>query len=541
MAKYEGFAADGKTTNLDRILAGLAGNSVGTQAMKESVKGYFGYSDSEAAAMIAARSRNGSISAALDGFSRYGIDVSKLGNSSIRSLLATEYGTHEDRLKQARYLQGLAGTQALKKDERAQLDSALAAPGADDGKLKEALVKLSSTRDMEKNAGDQSRESLANIDNATADLATKLIPLTSSIRDGIAWLAKKAGYVDKFGNSESAKAERDTALGAMPASNEEGRVNRLKAELNEVNRNPEKYTQEYRDQIAKAYSDEAARVPQAVAAGGNSASPDVTRPIAANKADFLAKTRVGAEASAAAIQAEGYSTRAEWLQAQLGLETGWGAHVLPGTNNVGNIKADRNWKGKRATFAVREYDRVTGEVRRVNQDFRVYDSLEEGIKDYGRLLKNSGQYLPVREARTADQFASALGRSGYATDPEYGRKIRATIASMDDAKAPALPAEIVNSQRAAEAKARAEYAKAGASERRAIEATVGRDVLVPPGDKFGMMQLPAGARSAGSASTPQGFHFQGTFSLKDQKTGRDMADPLLFSHMAAPRPAGARD
>lgn len=506
MAKYQGFASDGKTTNIDRILAGLAGNSVGTQAMKESVKGYFGYSDSEAAAMIGAYSRNGSVGAALDGFRQYGVDPSTLGNTSIRSLMSAAYGSHDDRMKQAKYLQGLTGADALKKDERQMLDSALATPGTDDGNLKQALIKLSATRDMEKNAGDQSRESLANIDNATADLATKLIPLTSSIRDGIAWLAKKVGYVDKFGNSEEAKAALDKALGGIPSSKGEDRVNRLKAELNEVSRNPEKYTQDYRDQVAKAYNDEIGKVPRAVAAGGNSSGADVTTAVSGNKADFLSKTRSGASAAAAAINAEGYSIKPEWLQAQLALETGWGASVLPGTNNPGNIKADRNWKGKRATFSVPEFDRATGKMTRMNQDFRVYDSLDDGIKDYGRLLATSGQYLPAREARTPEQFASAMGRSGYATDPEYGSKLRRTIASM--------PAQ--------------------------QDAKIPRGVAREPMDTFGMMQMPAGGRSMFSpAAAQQSMQFQGTFTLRDQK-GKEMADPLFFSHQASPQPAGTR-
>lgn len=590
MQKYEGFAGGDKATNIDRVMAGLKGSSVGTQAMKESVKSYFGMSDSEAAALMAAQAKNGSVSAAVDGFKRYGLDAGKLGSTSLRGLLSAEYGTHDDRLKQAKYLQGLTGPQALKKEERAQLDEALAAPGADDGKLKEALVKLSATRDMEKNAGDQSRESLANIDNATSDLATKLIPLTASIREAIAAVAKKFGYVDTFGDSEKAKAALDSALAAIPTSNEEGRVNRLKAERDEVQKNPEKYTQAYRKQVNEAYQNETAKVPRAVAAGGNSASPDVTKPISKSKEEFYKQTRKGAEAAAAAINAEGYRTQPEWLQGQLALETGWGKSVLPGTNNPGNIKADRDWKGKRATFNVQEYDRVTGKMKRMDQEFKVYDSLEEGIKDYGKLLRTSGRYLPVREARTAEQYASAMGRSGYATDPQYGGKVRAVISDIDavgkkiqaeagakaaakDAlparKAPAetsekaltrqspidasakagggLPPELVASQKAAGDRARAEYAKARPGEREALAGTVGVDVhrrpvtaARDPFDTFGMMRLPPGGRAPGAsaAGAPHNVMLQGTFHLKDQKNGQALAEPLIFSQMAAPRPAG---
>jgi flagellum-specific peptidoglycan hydrolase FlgJ len=159
-----------------------------------------------------------------------------------------------------------------------------------------------------------------------------------------------------------------------------------------------------------------------------------------SKADFLAMTRSGAAAVAADLNARnGGRIQPEWLQAQMGLETGWGASVLPGTNNPGNIKADANWKGERKTFRVKEYDKNKNAYY-TNQDFRVYPSLDDGIKDYGRFLEKGPRYMKAREATTASGFADAMGRSGYATDPYYGAKLKNAIAGINAPADTPMPA-----------------------------------------------------------------------------------------------------
>ena len=64
------------------------------------------------------------------------------------------------------------------------------------------------------------------------------------------------------------------------------------------------------------------------------------------------------------------------LLAQWGLETGWGKSVIPGTNNLGNIK-DFSGKGVQAT------DNLTKSVDK----YRAYATVDDFANDYASLIK----------------------------------------------------------------------------------------------------------------------------------------------------------
>jgi len=114
----------------------------------------------------------------------------------------------------------------------------------------------------------------------------------------------------------------------------------------------------------------------------------------------------------------------ELILAQSALETGWGQKVLPGTNNIFNIKADKSWRGERATFNVHEYQR--GKKIFVDADFRVYPNLTAALLDRTEFLKKNPRYAKeglfdfcVKGNMEAE--AKALQRAGYATDPNYAK------------------------------------------------------------------------------------------------------------------------
>jgi len=101
------------------------------------------------------------------------------------------------------------------------------------------------------------------------------------------------------------------------------------------------------------------------------------------------------------------------VQAVLGqwaAETGWGKSVIPGTYNLGNIKADPNWKGP----SVMAVDNQT----RQREPYRAYGSPEEAAADFTRLLE-TGRYKNVPGATTPKDYFSALKKAGYATDKDY--------------------------------------------------------------------------------------------------------------------------
>jgi flagellar protein FlgJ len=115
------------------------------------------------------------------------------------------------------------------------------------------------------------------------------------------------------------------------------------------------------------------------------------------------------------------------LLAQAALETGWGkrmARTADGATslNLFGIKADENWDGARATASTVEYS--GGVATQRHAAFRVYGTLEESVKDFVNLLKNSPRYHQVVAAgQDAQAYVNSIGRSGYATDPDYSRKL----------------------------------------------------------------------------------------------------------------------
>jgi len=70
--------------------------------------------------------------------------------------------------------------------------------------------------------------------------------------------------------------------------------------------------------------------------------------------------------------------------------------------------------------------------------FRSYDSATASFQDYVALLRGSSRYAAALNTGSDTRaFATALQQGGYATDPNYARKIAAIAGSLE-AQAPAL-------------------------------------------------------------------------------------------------------
>jgi len=103
--------------------------------------------------------------------------------------------------------------------------------------------------------------------------------------------------------------------------------------------------------------------------------------------------------------------------AQAALETGWGTSVKG--NNLFGIKSH----GKQDGLMVQTHEVVDGKRIKVRDSFRQYDSYDDSIADYGSFLQQNKRYEPMLQAATLREQVEALGKSGYATDPEYAKKI----------------------------------------------------------------------------------------------------------------------
>ncbi|EMH3019789.1 glucosaminidase domain-containing protein [Burkholderia multivorans] len=106
---------------------------------------------------------------------------------------------------------------------------------------------------------------------------------------------------------------------------------------------------------------------------------------------------------------------------QLGHETGWGRSIIPGTNNLGNIK-DFTGRGARAR------DNMTGS----DDAYRVYSSPMEFADDYASLIRRKYP-AALNTGPDAAATAAALVKGGYAEDPAYRSKLIAATRTVGQA------------------------------------------------------------------------------------------------------------
>ncbi len=116
------------------------------------------------------------------------------------------------------------------------------------------------------------------------------------------------------------------------------------------------------------------------------------------------------------------------------LETGWGKNVAmnqdgSSTHNLFGIKADSQWQGP--SSVVRTHEFTNGESRPEKAAFRVYQSEQQSIRDFGDFLQENPRYGKALEsAADPEQFIRELQRAGYATDPDYADKAISVMNSI---------------------------------------------------------------------------------------------------------------
>jgi len=115
------------------------------------------------------------------------------------------------------------------------------------------------------------------------------------------------------------------------------------------------------------------------------------------------------------------------LLAQAALESGWGKSVMRTadgghSHNLFGIKADRSWVGR--SVAARTLEIEDGLAVRKNAAFRAYDSYADSFRDYIAFLRNNPRYeKALAHSDRPERFIAGLQRAGYATDPNYARKV----------------------------------------------------------------------------------------------------------------------
>ena len=151
-------------------------------------------------------------------------------------------------------------------------------------------------------------------------------------------------------------------------------------------------------------------------------------PLSGDSKDFLAQLSLPAK-----LASQQSGVPHHLILAQAALESGWGQRQIRRENgepsfNIFGVKASGSWKGPTTEITTTEYE--NGEAKKVKARFRVYSSYLEALSDYVGLISRNPRYAAVTAAATAEQGAQALQNAGYATDPNYARKLTSMIQQL---------------------------------------------------------------------------------------------------------------
>ncbi|MFK7815377.1 MAG: flagellar assembly peptidoglycan hydrolase FlgJ [Gammaproteobacteria bacterium] len=121
---------------------------------------------------------------------------------------------------------------------------------------------------------------------------------------------------------------------------------------------------------------------------------------------------------------------ADVLVAIAALETGWGLHTPQAklgkdSFNYFGIKAN-NWQGPEVSNVTKEFD---GEkMIKIQDNFRAYDTPAESFNDFAEFLLSNPRYQDAINNRAdANVFVNELQKAGYATDPNYAKKVNSIL------------------------------------------------------------------------------------------------------------------
>lgn len=135
---------------------------------------------------------------------------------------------------------------------------------------------------------------------------------------------------------------------------------------------------------------------------------------------------IAAIAPAAVESARGTGIPASFTIAEGALESGWGAHC-PG-NNLFGVKADSSWEGAVTVQRTREV--FNGQAEVITARFRAYPDWQGCMDDHAYFLRVNPRYARAfNHTDDGEEFARQIAAAGYATDPDYAKKIISIIRS----------------------------------------------------------------------------------------------------------------
>lgn len=104
--------------------------------------------------------------------------------------------------------------------------------------------------------------------------------------------------------------------------------------------------------------------------------------------------------------------------AQACLESAYGTSLLGYQfHNYFGMKCGSSWKGKSVKLSTKE-EYKPGTLTSIKDNFRVYDSIEEGVKGYFDFISAS-RYQNLKNATSPKNYIELIKQDGYATSSQY--------------------------------------------------------------------------------------------------------------------------
>ena len=100
------------------------------------------------------------------------------------------------------------------------------------------------------------------------------------------------------------------------------------------------------------------------------------------------------------------------------LESGWGKSKLASSyHNYFGLKCGSYWKGKSVNMETFEEYNV-GTLTQINDNFRVFDDLDSGVKGYLDFI-NTSRYSNLKNVTSPQEYLQNIKNDGYATSSTY--------------------------------------------------------------------------------------------------------------------------
>ena len=104
--------------------------------------------------------------------------------------------------------------------------------------------------------------------------------------------------------------------------------------------------------------------------------------------------------------------------AQACIESNYGTSSLGYRwHNYFGMKCGSSWKGKSINLSTKE-EYQPGQLTTIRDNFRVYDSMEDGVKGYFDFI-STNRYANLKNASTPKEYLEFIKRDGYATSSAY--------------------------------------------------------------------------------------------------------------------------